>query len=111
MPVRAKPTPWLKFLVVAVGLGLLALVVHSVFGEGGHMDLKAREAEYEQLNQQVDDLEKENRRLTDEVKQLRSDPDAIERVAREQLKMARPGETVVTLPKESEKQEKPPGKK
>jgi cell division protein FtsB len=42
----------------------------------------------------VDELETENARLAAEILDLRSDPRAIERLAREELGMVRPGETV-----------------
>jgi cell division protein FtsB len=107
MPVRETASPWLKFFVVVVGLGLLALVVHTLFGQGGYMDLQKRQAEVDQLKEKVESLENENRRLTGEIKELKTDPEAIERVAREQLKMARPGETVITLPEKEEKESPP----
>lgn len=105
MPVRETASPWLKFFVVVVGLGLLALVVHTVFGPGGYLDLQKQQAEADQLNEKVERLENENRRLTEEIKDLKTDPDAIERVAREQLKMVRPGETVITLPEKQGKED------
>lgn len=110
MPVRAKASSWLRFTVAVIGLGLLALVVHTIFSEGGYLDLRRRRATYEQLQQEVERLEKENRELTGEIQALKEDPAAIERVAREKLKMARPGETVITLPPKDGKKENPTGK-
>lgn len=111
MPVRKRATPRLKFMVLVVGLALLALAVHTLFGKGGYLDLRRRQAELEQLRQEVKDLQEENRRLTEQIKELKSNPDAIERVAREQLKLARPNETVITLPEKSESDKKPPERK
>jgi cell division protein FtsL len=81
-----------------LGLGLLALVVHTLFGEHGYVAIRRQEQEVRRLEAEIDRLEEENRKLTTEIKALESDPRAIERVAREQLKMARPGEKVITLP-------------
>ena len=43
---------------------------------------------------EIEDLQAENARLGNEIAALRSDPRAIERLAREELGLARPGETV-----------------
>ena len=107
MPVHSKPSPLLKFFVVVVGLGLIALVVHTVFGAGGYVDLQKRDAELQRINEKVEDLEKENRRLTGEVKSLKNDPAAIERVAREQLKLVKPGEKIITLPEKKPDKDNP----
>lgn len=93
-----SPSPWRRLLLGGLVLVLLALVVHTVFGERGYLALRRQQQEVERLEQEIKHLEEENRRLTQEVQALKSDPRAIERVAREQLKMARPGETVIALP-------------
>ncbi len=105
MPVRRKPSPWRRFLLIVIGLGLFALVVHAVFGERGYLGLRSQRGVYERLKQEVRTLEEENQQLKEEIKALKSDPRAVERVAREELKMAKPGEVVITLP---EKKHHPP---
>ncbi len=102
MPVRRKPSPWRRFLLIVIGLGLFALVVHTVFGERGYLGLRSQRSEYERLRQEVRTLEGENQQLKEEIKALKSDPSAVERVAREELKMAKPGETVITLPEKKD---------
>jgi len=94
---------WPRVWLTLVGLALLALVVHTLFGEHGYLALRRQRQTLEQLQQEIQRLEEENRRLAAEIEALKKDPREIERVAREQLKMARPGEKVVTLP------EKPAG--
>ena len=86
---------------------MIALVVHTVFGTGGYMDLQKRDTELQRMNDKVTDLEKENRRLTGEVKSLKNDPAAIERVAREQLKLVKPGERVITIPEKKQDKDNP----
>ena len=102
MPARRKPSPWRRFLIIVIGLGLFALVVHTVFGERGYLGLRSQRGEYERLRQEVQKLEEENQQLKEEIKALKSDPNAIERVAREELKMVKPGETVITLPEKKD---------
>jgi cell division protein FtsB len=93
-----RPSAWQRFLLTALGLGLLALVVHTVFGEHGYLALRRQQREYERIRQEIQTLQEENRRLEEEIKALKSDPRMLERLAREELKMARPGEKVYGLP-------------
>ena len=76
---------------------VLALAVGSLFGDRGILQLvhqKEREAE---LALQLEELRGENLRLAEEIQSLRTDARAIERLAREQLGLARPGETVFLI--------------
>lgn len=97
-PLTPPPSPWRRLLLALLGLGLLALVVHTIFGEHGYLALRHHQQRLEQLQQEIERLEQENRQLAHEIEALKSDPEAIERVAREQLQMARPGEKIITLP-------------
>ena len=81
----------------------LAVVLALIFGYHvmvGHNGLNAYEqkrAEDRELHQQIDSLQQENDRLKEHVEHLKSDPDAIEREARERLHYARPGEVIYSL--------------
>lgn len=75
-------------------LTLVALVVGSIFGDRGLLEVLEQRRRTRALEQQVDELRAENARLSEQVRALRYDARAIERVAREQLGLARPGETV-----------------
>ena len=50
------------------------------------------------LNQQMQELQRENDRLKSHVDRLQSDPNAIEHQAREELHYTRPGEVIYALP-------------
>ena len=76
----------------------IALVVHEIFGQHGFLAMRRQQKEVEALQQQLQGLQQENLELEKQIKALRSDPKAIERVAREQMRMARPGEIIYTLP-------------
>lgn len=97
---RASPSPWRRLLLTFLGLALLALVVHTIFGQNGYLALRRQRQEQDRLQSEIERLQEENRRLAAEVEKLKNDPRAIERVAREELKMARPGEKIITLPPE-----------
>ena len=75
------------------------LFAHVMFGANGMVVYRQKKAEYQTLQKQIDDLQKENDSYTRQVKSLQTpDPNAIEREAREQLHYARPGEVVYVAP-------------
>lgn len=82
------------------GVGLLACVVayHVLFGANGLVVYGEKRSESRQLRDQVENLKRQNEQISQQIKSLKSDPRAIEREAREQLKYVRPGEMVYTLP-------------
>lgn len=94
--------------VLVLSLLCIALLVHEIFGEHGYLAMRRQKKEADTLQQQIQKLQQENEELEKQVKALKSDPKAIERVAREQMRMARPGELIYTLP-ENDPKEHPPG--
>jgi cell division protein FtsB len=88
-----------------VALCLLAAWVgfHVVFGANGMMVFSHKRAEHRALTQEIQDLNQENERLTHHIDALKTDPKTIEREAREQLRYARPGEVIYTLPQPRQK--------
>ena len=83
---------------ILIVIALFLLTVHAMTGKRGLRALVNIRHQHENLKLENERLEKENRQLEDEVKALRQDPAAIERLAREQMRMARPGETIYTFP-------------
>ncbi len=71
---------------------------YQVFGPRGYMVLREREREKIALEEEIRKLKLENLRLSRQVKALGSDPQAIERIAREEMKLARPGDVIYLLP-------------
>ncbi|HUK88279.1 MAG TPA: septum formation initiator family protein [Terriglobales bacterium] len=86
--------------LASAGVGLLAclLAYHVVFGANGMMAWEQKRSEYRQLQQQIEDLQKQNQQLTEHIQALKSDPAAIEKEAREQLRYVRPGEVIYVVP-------------
>lgn len=76
------------------GLLLVALLVGTLFGDGGLLQLVEERRKTEALEHELGALRAENARLGDEIVALRTDPATIERLAREELGLSRPGETV-----------------
>ena len=81
-------------------LALIALVVGSLFGDRGVLHLITERERALRLTSEVEELRAENGRLAAEIQALREDPRAIERLAREELGLARPGETVFLIREE-----------
>ncbi len=76
----------------------IALFVHEIFGKHGILAMRRGQREVKNLQQQIRQLEQENEQLEKQIKALKSDPKAIERLAREQMRLAKPGEIIYTLP-------------
>jgi len=98
-----KEQPWDKATLYRNGvfvliLLFLALLAHEIFGANGLLAMRRQQKELETLQQKIQQLQQENERLEQENKALRSDPKAIERLAREQMHMARPTERIYKLP-------------
>ena len=79
---------------------VVALIVGSLFGDRGFLQLVRQQQRADVLAHELEELRFENRRLASEIAALRSDPRAIERLAREELGLSRPGETVFLIREE-----------
>ncbi len=87
-----------RLATVSVALLTLWLFLHVMLGANGMVIYRQKRAEYQGLQQEIDGLEKENNRYTGQIKALKTDPNTIEKEAREQLHYARPGEVVYVAP-------------
>ena len=88
--------------LLALALVSIALIVHEIFGDHGYLALRRKRKDLQSLEQQIEQLQQDNRKLEQEIKALKSDPKAIEKLAREQMRMARPGEIIYVLPEKKE---------
>ena len=84
--------------MAVVSVLLLLLAYHVVFGVNGLISYQQKKRESRELQEQIEQLQKENAVAEQQIKALKSDPQAIEKEARERLRYARPGEVVYTLP-------------
>ena len=81
-----------------LGLFVLALVVHDVFGAHGFIAMRRTQNEIERVRKDIDRLNSENIQLGQKVRALKTDPHAIEKIAREELQRAKPGEVIIRIP-------------
>ncbi len=84
--------------LAAIALPALWLLQHALFGRGGFLALRGEQRTYGQVEARVKQLQQRNRELNESVRELSSNPQAIESIAREQLHLTRPGEVVYTFP-------------
>ncbi len=75
---------------------------YALLGDNGLTAVMKMRSRATQLRYEIDGKERANREVLGIIKPLRDeDPDAIEKLARERLIMARPGDTIYVLPPES----------
>lgn len=100
MTVRGSQTQsfWQRHGGTVLVLLVLFLLVHDVFGTHGFLAMRRAQKEIQRLRDEVTKLNQENVQLEDQVKGLRSDPKLIERIARDELGLARPGEIIIKIP-------------
>jgi cell division protein FtsB len=80
-----------------LALGLALLLLQDVFGNHGVLAMRRSQLEEREVQQQIDQMNEENRQLEARVKALKTDPQAIERIAREEMGLARPGEYIFKI--------------
>jgi len=87
-------------LLATAAVGVLGLMLgfHIAFGQNGMISYFHKRDESMKLQQQILELQQENVRVSKQIDSLKTDPKTIEREAREQLRYARPGEVIYTLP-------------
>lgn len=99
---KFQPKPVRPPILPRVVRGLLVLAavvifVDALFGDRGLLDgLRARE-EYAALEAQVGRLRAENAQLREEARRLKEEPGAIESIARDELGLIMPGETLFII--------------
>ena len=86
------------FLAIALGL----LLLQDVFGTHGLVAMRHAQQQAAATQKEIDQLNAANRQMQERVQSLKSDPAAIERIAREEMGLARPGEYIFKIPSKSD---------
>jgi cell division protein FtsB len=92
-----------KILLAAVGFFFLVLLISSLFGKKGLIEIYKARRNYDVLLQEVTRLEAEKARLEEEIEDLKNNPQAVEREAREKLWLIKPDEKVIVKRKEEKR--------
>ena len=90
-------------LIVRIALGVFSLLtigilLLAVFNDKGALRVRAQAEKLDTLNSEIAKLATENKQLSTDIKALQSDPTTIEKFAREELKLVKPGEIVLVTP-------------
>ncbi len=92
MPLRVSlPQRWPIYLL---GMLIISLSLVTIVGERGALYLWRLHGEKSRLDEQNFLLQRENENLRQRIFRIRNDDDYLEKLAREELNMVRPGEVV-----------------
>jgi len=84
-------------------IGFVLLALQDIFGTHGVVAMRKSQKEAAQIRNEIKQLNDENRQLDQRVKDLKSDPQAVEEIARQDMGLARPGEYIFKVtPKSSD---------
>ncbi|HET8797834.1 MAG TPA: septum formation initiator family protein [Thermoanaerobaculia bacterium] len=89
----------LRAVVLLAGVLFLVFAISFVFSDRGLPELQHARTRVAELRAEIAKVESENARLRAEIESVRKSSFAVERIAREDLGMARKGEVVYMLPK------------
>jgi cell division protein FtsB len=86
-----------RAILLFLGALFLAGSVMAMVGKGGYLELRRLRNQRDQMQAEVDAQQRKVEALQRQVQALRDDPAALERIAREELGYARPGEVTFLL--------------
>src|SRR6266702_1640271 len=81
-----------------LGLLVLILIVHDIFGTHCFLAMRRTQLEIEKVNAGFYQLNKENLQLQQEIKELKTHPHKLKKIARDELGLAKPGEVIIKIP-------------
>jgi len=92
MPARPPLAPRLiRYVLVALAF---VIMIDGLFGDRGLVDTMRARRDFAALERYVARVKAENAALREEARRLKEDPAAIEAIAREELGLIYPGETL-----------------
>ncbi len=92
-----------KLVLAAAAFFFLVLLISSLFGKKGLIEIYRVRKNYEALLQEVQTLEARKIELQKEIEELQTNPQAVEKEAREKLWLLKPDEKVVVKKKEEKR--------
>jgi cell division protein FtsB len=90
-------------VIVKIALGVfgsltVAVVLLAVFNDKGSLQVRAQADKLSTLESEIHNLDTQNKQLSRDIEALRNDPNTIEKFAREELKLVKPGEIILVTP-------------
>ena len=89
-----------------VVLFIFILILAFFFGEGGIIEIISARSKIEELRKSISELEKQRDTLIKEIEELKKNPMALEKTAREKLWLMKKNEKVVVIVKNNDKNSK-----
>jgi cell division protein FtsB len=86
-----------KALSLAIFLIAAASMLNALFGDRGLLELLRARQEIQSLDREIVALREMNQTLLEEIRDLKSSPLAVERLARENIGLVKPGELVLLI--------------
>jgi len=80
---------------VLLALLVIVLIAHDVLGTHGYLAMRRTQNQINKVNADLDRLNKENAHRHEEVKDLRTDKQAIEKIARDELGLVKDRDVVI----------------
>jgi cell division protein FtsB len=74
------------------------MLLLAVFNDKGLIEVHAQAKKLSIVESEISTLDNENKQLTTDIQNLRSDAGTIEKFAREELKLVKPGEIILVTP-------------
>jgi len=87
-----------RIATIAVIVVAALMFMHVMFGANGMVVYKQKRAEFQSLQKQIAQEQKDNELYLQQIQALKTDQNAIEKEAREQLRYVRPGEYIYVPP-------------
>ncbi len=79
-------------------LAFFLLLLQDVFGTHGLVAMHRSKIQIQAVQAQIQQLDQENQELQQRIHSLKTDPAAIEKIARDRMGLARPGEMIFQIP-------------
>jgi len=92
---KTVPSVRKKIIIAAFGFFLLVLLLASFFGKRGLLEIFQAQRKQKALLEKVERLEQKKSKLEREIEELRENPKAVEKKAREKLWLMKPDEIVI----------------
>ena len=87
-----------QIALVVFGVLAIATLLLAIFNDHGLLKVHAQSQKLTGIEAEVAKIQAENKTLRDEIHALRTDPTTIEKLAREELRLVKPGEVVLVTP-------------
>jgi cell division protein FtsB len=95
---KEQPTFLQRNLRTILAVAVFGLFIHDIFGSHGFLAMRRTQRQIGQFREEILQLNSENQSLNDQVNALKTDPKLIERIARDDMGLARPGEYIFKFP-------------